>query len=177
MYFCAVNNSDKDMTNTKTRTIGGLVLADALLIGAACVVPAASHLLALPLYMLNPMLALLLAGMLMESRLLAKYQSVNGFVLALLMPAVSCMVTGMPAPAKMVCMVAELTTVAALFGWLSRSWKVLPAVLTAIVGGKVVYYALKAIVIAPAVLVDTNLWLQLAVVLLWGGMFALLYRK
>ena len=77
----------------------------------------------------------------------------------------------------MVCMVAELATVAALFSVLSRRWKVLPAVLTAIVAGKLVYYGLKAVVVAPAVLVGTDLWLQLAVVILWGGLFAMLFRK
>ena len=146
----------KDMTNTRTLGVGGLLLLDAMLVGAACVVPAASHVLALPLYMLNPMLALLLA---------------------VLMPVVSCMVTGMPAPAKMVCMVAELATVAALFGVLARRWKVLPAVLTAVLAGKGVYYALKALVMAPAVLVGTAWWVQIAAVLLWGGLFAMLYKR
>lgn len=160
-----------NMTNTRTMSVGGLLLLDVVLIGAACVVPAVSHVLAFPLYRLNPMLALLLAGMLVGK------DWRNGLLLAVLMPAVSCMVTGMPTPTKMVCMVAELATVAALFGVLSRRWKVLPAVLTAIVAGKVVYYGLKAVVVAPAVLVGTDLWLQLAVVLLWGGLFALLFRK
>ena len=156
MYFCSMKYDIKDMTNTRTLGVGGLLLLDAMLVGAACVVPAASHVLALPLYMLNPMLALLLA---------------------VLMPVVSCMVTGMPAPAKMVCMVAELATVAALFGVLARRWKVLPAVLTAVLAGKGVYYALKALVMAPAVLVGTAWWMQIAAVLLWGGLFALLYKR
>ena len=161
----------KDMTNTRTLGVGGLLLLDAMLAGAACVVPAASHVLALPLYMLNPMLALLLAGMLVGK------DWRNGLLLAVLMPVVSCMATGMPAPAKMVCMVAELATVAALFGVLARRWKVLPAVLTAVLAGKGVYYALKALVMAPAVLVGTAWWMQIAAVLLWGGLFALLYKR
>ena len=53
----------------------------------------------------------------------------------------------------------------------------LPAVLTAIVAGKMVYYAMKALVIAPAVLVGTEWWMQLGTVLVWGGLFALLYRR
>ncbi len=161
----------KDMTNTRTMRVGGLLLLDAVMVGAACMVPAVSHVVALPLYMLNPMLALLLAGMLVGK------DWRNGLLLALLMPVVSCLVTGMPAPAKMVCMVAELATVAALFGVLSRRWKALPAVLTAIVAGKVVYYGMKVVIVAPAVLVGTDMWLQLAVVILWGGLFALLFRK
>lgn len=156
---------------SKSNSIVRLAALDAVLLTFACLIPAASHLLVVPLYMLNPMLALLLVGMLLGK------DTRNALVLAVLLPLVSSLLTGMPAPAKMVCMVAELATVAALFSVLSRRWKVLPAVLTAIVAGKVVYYGLKAVVVAPAVLVGTDLWLQLAVVLFWGGLFALLFRK
>ncbi len=156
---------------SKSNSIVRLAALDAVLLTFACLIPAASHLLVVPLYMLNPMLALLLVGMLLGR------DWKNALVLAVLMPLASCLLTGMPAAPKMVCMVAELATVAALFGVLSRRWKVLPAVLTAIVAGKLVYYGLKAVVVAPAVLVGTDLWLQLAVVLFWGGLFALLFRK
>lgn len=156
---------------SKSNSIVRLAALDAVLLTFACLIPAASHLLVVPLYMLNPMLALLLVGMLLGK------DTRNALVLAVLLPLESSLLTGMPAPAKMVCMVAELATVAALFNVLSRRWKVLPAVLTAIVAGKLVYYGLKAVVVAPAVLVGTDLWLQLAVVILWGGLFALLFRK
>jgi hypothetical protein len=144
---------------------------DTVLVALACLVPAASHLFAVPLYMANPMLALLLAGMLIGE------DWRNALVLAVLMPLVSCVLTGMPAAGKMVCMMAELATVATLFGWLSRRWQVLPAVLVSVLAAKVVYYALKAVVVAPVVLVGTEWWMQLAAVLLWGGLFAMLYRK
>ena len=156
---------------SKSNSIVRLAALDAVLLTFACLIPAASHLLVVPLYMLNPMLALLLVGMLLGK------DTRNALVLAVLLPLESSLLTGMPAPAKMVCMVAELATVAALFNVLSRRWKVLPAVLTAIVAGKLVYYGLKAVVVAPAVLVGTDLWLQLAVVILWGGLFAMLFRK
>lgn len=154
----------------KSQSIVRFAAFDAVLLTLACLIPTASHLLAVPLYKLNPMLALLLAGMLMGR------DWRNALVLAVLMPLVSCVVVGMPAAPKMVCMVAELATVAGLFTVLSRRWAVLPAVLTAIVAGKVVYYALKAAVLAPAVLVGTEWWMQLGAVIVWGGLFALLYR-
>ena len=153
------------------RIIARLVVLDLVVLTVACLVPTVSHLLALPLYMLNPMLALLLAGMLLGR------DWRNALVLAVLMPLVSCLVTGMPAAPKMVCMMAELATVATLFGWLSRRWAVLPAVLTAVLAGKVVYYVLKAVVIAPAVLVGTAWWMQLGAVVLWCGLFALIYKS
>ena len=148
-----------------------LALTDMALLGVACLVPSVSHLLALPLYMLNPMLALLLVGLLIGR------DWRNAIVLAVLMPLVSCLVTGMPAAPKMVCMMAELATVATMFGWLQRKWAVLPAVLTAVLAGKAVYYALKAVVIAPAVLVGTAWWMQLGAVVLWCGLFTLVYKS
>ena len=144
---------------------------DVALVGAACLIPTVSHLLAVPLYMLNPMLALLLAGLLLGR------DWRNALLLAVLMPLASSLIAGMPASPKMVCMMAELATVATLFGVLSRRWAVLPAVLTAVLVGKVVYYALKAVVIAPAVLVGTAWWLQLGAVALWCGVFVLIYRQ
>ena len=160
------------MENTKIRTLIPYAVADAALIAAACLIPALSHAAALPLYKLNPMLALLLAGM-----AVGKADWRNGLLLAVAMPLVSCLVAGMPTAGKMVCMVAELATVAGLFGVLQKHWKTLPAVLVAAVAGKGVYYALKALIVAPAVLVGTNWLLQAAVLLLWCGLFAMLCKK
>ena len=159
------------MENVKSNKLMRLALTDMALLGVACLVPSVSHLLALPLYMLNPMLALLLVGLLIGR------DWRNALVLAVLMPLVSSLVAGMPAAPKMVCMMAELATVATMFGWLQRKWAVLPAVLTAVLAGKVVYYALKAVVIAPAVLVGTAWWMQLGAVVLWCGLFTLVYKS
>ena len=172
LYICIRNAKHKTTTMAlKSKSIVGLTLLDAALLTLACLIPAASHLLAVPLYMLNPMLALLLAGMLLGR------DWRNALVLAVLLPLMSCLLTGMPSAAKMVCMVAELATVAALFGWLQNKWAVLPAVLTAVVAGKAVYYGMKAMVMAPAVLVGTAWWMQLGTVVVWTGLFAMLYNK
>ena len=159
------------MIATKTNPIVKYAVLDTVLVTLACLVPAASHLFAVPLYVANPMLALLLAALLLGR------DWKNALVLAVLMPLASCLLTGMPAAPKMVCMMAELATVATLFGALSRRWKVLPAVLVSLLAAKGVYYALKAVVLAPAVLVGTEWWLQLAAVVLWGGLFAMLYKR
>lgn len=161
------------MENTiqKRGTLWQTLVVDAALLTAACLIPAASHLLALPLYMLNPMLALLLAGILMSR----DWQNV--LAMSVLLPLVSFLMTGMPAAPKMLCMMAELATVAAATSLLCRRWAALPSVLVAIVAGKAVYYLLKAAVIAPAVLVGTDWKLQLLSVLLWGGLFALLSNR
>ena len=85
-----------------TQSILRVAVIDLLLTAAACFIPTASHLLALPLYMLNPMLALLLAGMLLGR------DWRGALVLALLMPLVSSIVTGMPSTGKMFCMTVKL---------------------------------------------------------------------
>ena len=93
----------------KSNCMVRLTALDAVLLTLACLIPAASHLLAVPLYMLNPMLALLLVGVLLGK------DWRNALVLAVLLPLVSCLLAGMPTAPKMVCMMAELATVAGLF--------------------------------------------------------------
>lgn len=162
---------EEKVQKTDSRAIGRMVSMDAILLTVACLIPAASHLLAAPLYMLNPMLMLLMAGILLGR------DWRNSLVLAVLLPAVSCLLTGMPAAPKMLCMMAELVTVASLFSQLQRNWKVWPSMLVAVLAGKGVYYVLKAVVLMPAVLVGTAWWIQLGTVLLWSGLFAMLYRR
>lgn len=168
MYFCT--QIIKMMIDATTKPIVKLAVLDTVLVAAACLIPAASHLFAVPLYVLNPMLALLLAGVILGR------DWRNALMLAVLMPLVSSLLTGMPAAPKMVCMMAELVTVAGLFHLLSRRWNAVVSVF-AILAGKVVYYALKAVVIAPAVLVGTEWWMQLLAVALWGGLFVVIYKR
>ena len=98
----------------KSNSIIRLAALDAVLLTLVCLIPAASHLLAVPLYMLNPMLALLLAGVLLGK------DWRNARVLAVLLPLVSCLLVGMPTAPKMVSMMAVLATVAGLLHLLSR---------------------------------------------------------
>ena len=153
----------------KTRSLWQLALIDVALLTAACLIPAASHLTQVRLFLFNPMMALLLAGMLLGR------DWRNALVLAVLMPVVSCLLTGMPTAAKAVCMAAQLVTIAAMFGWLKRKWAVLPAVLTAIVAGTTVYYGLKLLLMG--VLFSSNSLMLAAASLLWGLLFAMLYKK
>ena len=96
MYFCSCFKRHKMMNAISNKgSLVRLVATDAAMLALACLIPAASHLLAVPLYRLNPMLALLLAGMLLGK------DWRNGLLLAVLLPSVSCLVTGMPAAPKM----------------------------------------------------------------------------
>ncbi len=155
----------------KTSAIIDVVIIDVILLTAACLIPTVSHLLAVPLYKLNPMLALLLMGILLGR------DWRNALLLAVLMPFTSYLLVGMPTAPKMFCMMAELATVVGVFSSTSRHWNVMVSIITAIMAGKCVYYLLKACTIAPAVLVDTAWWIQLGVVILWGVLFGMIYKK
>ena len=156
---------------TTTQSLTRTAILNVTILTIACLIPAASHLLAMPLYVLNPMLALLMASILIVR------DGRNALLMAVLLPSVSFIFTGMPSALKMICMITELATVATLFDWLKRRWAVLPAMLISVIAAKVVYYALKALIIAPAVLVSTQWTIQLLTILLWTGIFSILYKK
>lgn len=159
------------ITISKTSVVLRTVAVDALLLTAACLVPVASHAFSLPLYQLNPMALCLLLGMALVG------DRRNGVLLAVLMPVVSMLVTGMPVPAKCLCMVAELLTIVAVYALMSNRIRPLLSVLTAMLCGKVVYYLLKALIISQAVLVGTSVWLQMATIVVYGLAFAFLAKK
>ena len=163
-----------NVTVSKTKSVVRVAITDAVILGVVCAVPALSHVLALPLYKMNPMLLCLLAGMLLVR------DRRNAFLLALLMPTVSMLVSGMPVAMKALCMTGELLTIVGVMQALNgkrRAKNVLLSVMLAILAGKVVYYVLKAIVIAPAVLIETDVWLQLAVAVVYGLGYGLLKLK
>lgn len=167
-------------TRLKNNTIVRTALIDSVLLATACLIPTLSHLTALPLYQLNPMLLVLLAGMLfVPSR-------ANTMLLALLLPTVSMLAVGMPTPLKAVCMVAEMLTIVSLFSLLQRRWatttpKLFASLLAAMLCGKITYYALKALLIAPATLISTPIALQatvtLCAALLFCAAHSLLHRN
>lgn len=148
-------------TTLKDLTLWRIVATDAVLLTVACLVPTLSHLLSFPLYWLNPMLLVLLVGMLLVG------DRRNAFLLAVLLPTVSMLAVGMPTPIKALCMVVELSTVVFVSGrlqaWNGRFATSLAAILLAVLCGKGVYYLLKALLLAPATLVSTPLWVQLLV--------------
>ena len=162
------------ITTLTTKPLWRTLLVDALLAGAVCLIPWL-HVYAPWAVALNPMLFLLLAGMMLVPG------RGNAFFLALLLPAFSALVVGMPTPMKAICMVAEFSTVVAVYSLAAPKTQTLPkllhSMLLAMLAGKVVYYGLKAILIAPAVLIGTDVWIQVGSMLLWGGLFAVVITK
>jgi len=157
------------------------LLTDGLLLLAACSIPAVSHLFALPLYQLNPMLLILLSGMLLVR------DSRNAYLLAVLLPVVSMLVVGMPSAAKCLCMVAEYGVVVTGTLWALRSrnhWVRFGGILLTLMGSKVAYYTLKMLLLSPATfagspdaLVGTPLLVQMVPILAAALLMPLLARK
>ena len=163
-----------------------IALIDAVAIGIACLIPTLSHLTALPLYRLNPMMLVLLGGM------LAVGDRRNAMLLAVLLPTVSMLAVGMPAPAKALCMVAEMLTLVSVATWLEHtrsrtadshgwSWKRFAATtattLCAMLCGKIVYYGLKALLLPSAALVGTPIATQALTMVAAAGLYALILNR
>ena len=161
-------------TQTKEQSLARTLIIDLLLLSAACLVPTVSHLLSWPLYRLNPMLLMLLGALLLVR------DRRNAYLMAVLLPVVSMVAVGMPTLPKAVCMAAEFATVVFLIGrmssWGTRFFASFGSTVIAIVGGKCVYYLLKALIVSPAALVTTPLWIQGLSVAGAALIFAALYR-
>ena len=130
---------------------------DAVIVGLALLIPTMSHLTALPVYQLHPMMLMLLAGMLLvDSR-------INSLLLALALPFVSYWLVGMPSAMKAVCMAAELATLTSVFLLVrGKRTTMLPtwfSLLLAMACSKGVYYLLKSLLVG-GVLVETSLSVQ-----------------
>ena len=107
-------------------------------------VPAASHLFNIPIYYIEPMRVMLVLALLYSNRW-------NAYVLALVLPLFSFLVSGHPAPVKMLIIMAELLLNAWLFLLFYRNTK-MPFLSTfgSIIISKVFCYAMYLIVFSMA---------------------------
>ena len=161
---------------TLRKSLWRTLSADTLLLAGVCLLPWI-HVAAPWLVQFNPMLLLLLAGMIVVD------SHRNAFLLAVLLPIVPMLIVGVPTPWRALCMMAELVTVVAVFPWLSRQvhtpnrWlSQTVAMVAAMLLGKGIYYALKSLVVGATAVVGTPWTLQLVVVLISAGLFAALKR-
>ena len=155
---------------SKSRTLIRVAVIDFILLAAICLVPALSHLAAFPFYKLNPMLLCLLLSMALVNN---RY---NSLLMAVLLPFVSMLICGMPTFERMVCMVAELSTIVALYGVVYKGKNRMLSLFTSIVAGKIVYYLLKYAIVSPSLLVTTNWVVQLLVVIAYVLFFEFIVR-
>lgn len=143
------------------RRHGQVVLLDFALLAGIFLLPSLSHLLALPIYLLEPMRVAVLIALLFTHR-------ANAWLVAVMLPLASFWMSGHPEPVKAVLMGVEFSVLIAAYGALRHTVR-LPAVFAmgaAIVIGKTVYYGSKALVLSvgwlSGTLVSTPWTLQLA---------------
>jgi len=134
------------------------LIFDITFILAIVYLPSLSHLLAIPLYRLEPMRMLLILALPFTGRR-------NAYFLALILPLASFLTSGHPLPAKALLMTGELLANVWLFWWLMRRFSSpLGAMLGGITLSKLGYYGAKLALIQMAMLgpplISTPLWLQ-----------------
>ncbi len=148
-------------------------MVDVVLLVVLCLVPTISHFTTLPLVAMEPIRIALFAVMLLTA------SRSNTYVMAIALPVVSCLISGMPTPAIAGIMAVELSVNVLLFHLLScrKGMKIFPAMLLSIVGAKAVYYLFKALLLAPVVLIGTALWRQALLAVVFAIVYALLARR
>jgi hypothetical protein len=108
------------------------------------IVPAASHLFKFPVYYIEPMRVMLVLALLYSSRW-------NAYALALVLPLFSFLVSGHPAPVKMMIIMAELALNAWLFLYLyQKTRKSFLSAFGSILISKVFCYAMYLLVFSMA---------------------------
>ena len=165
------------------------LLADAVALAFVLVVPALSHLTAMPFYLIDPMRIAAL-GVLLATR-----DWKNSLALAVLLPVFSMLVSGHPVFPKCLLISVELGANVLLLEWfsrmLSRLWASRSGISAGLVTGvaafasilvsKGLYYLLKLAVISfgwlQMDLVSTALWIQLVVAVAISLIFALVAAR
>ena len=186
------------MATVASKKALGIGLTDAVALLFVLVVPALSHLTAVPFYLLDPMRLAVLGA------LLASRSRVNGLVLAVALPLVSFAISGHPVFPKCLVIAVELSVNVLLFSCLVHaftarlssgagdgasvdlsgrvlSFRIGLAAFISILLSKTVYYGLKALVLGAGLmqmeLVSTALWVQLVVAVLISAGFAIIGRS
>jgi hypothetical protein len=138
-------------------------------------IPALSHMLSFPLYLIEPMRIVVILA-------LVHTHKANALLLAATLPFFTMLVSGHPIPPKAILISGELViNVLLFFVLLNITKSKFAAILSSIVLSKGIYYLAKYIIIQMAVinsgLVSTSLWIQLATTLLFSIYVAVLFKK
>jgi len=160
------------LTNDRKATS---LLFDLVAIAFIYFVPAISHMLNVPLYLLEPMRIILILAMVHTHK-------VNAYVLAATIPFFTFLVSGHPILPKAFLISGELVLNVFLFFALLRAFKVkFTAIAISIILSKMVYYLLKFSLIQAAVLemglVTTPIWIQLVMTIIFASYVAFFFRK
>lgn len=145
------------------------------MLGVIYLLPTTSHLLAFPLYLLDPMRIVIFASILISNN---KY---NSYLLAATIPLFSYFVGGHPIFLKSFIISIELLANVILFWLLLKRWKnVFLVTLTSIIAAKIIYYAIKLLFVElgwiQMDIISTSFSLQ-TIVALTISFFMLILKK
>ena len=138
-------------------------------------VPTISHLIALPVYFIEPMRMMLVFALVHTNKK-------NAYLIALTLPIFSFLISAHPVLPKMLLITFELSLNVFLFYLFSKKMKnIFPAILLSIVLSKLVYYLIKFGMINLAIiksgLISTPIYIQLITTLVFSTYLYLVYRK
>jgi hypothetical protein len=138
------------------------IIFDIVALGFIFLMPAFSHMLAFPLYFIEPMRIMVILAMVHTHRN-------NAYLLALALPLFSFVMSGHPILVKAVIISLELMVMAGVFYLLKKYLHIFAAIFSAIIISKVFYFAVKFIVPLKAMqslgygsFFEFSLWIQLA---------------
>lgn len=137
-------------------------------------VPTISHLLNIPLYLVEPMRIMLILAIVHTSKK-------NAYIIALTLPLFSFLISAHPNIFKVLLITAELVLNVWLFFELSKRTNKFVAMLSSILISKIFYYLLKFGLISFAILqtglISTPIYLQLITSVVFSGYLFFIIRR
>ncbi len=151
------------------------VLIDLFALSFIYYVPTISHLISLPLYLIEPMRLMLIIALVHSSK-------ANAYLLALTLPLFSFIISGHPVFPKMLLITFELVFNVVLFFGLTKKIKyIFPSILLSIILSKVAYYIIKfgliKITIIHSDLFSTPIYIQVITSLVFSSYLYIFYKK
>lgn len=138
------------------------VIFDFVALGFIFLMPAFSHMLAFPLYFIEPMRIMVVLAM-------AHTHRNNAYLLALALPLFSFVMSGHPMLVKAVIISLELMVMTGIFYLLKKYISIFAAIFSAVIISKLFYFAVKFFVPLKAMqslgygnFFEFSLWIQLA---------------
>jgi hypothetical protein len=165
--------------NTTTRTLDSLqirsIIFDIIAISFIYFVPTISHLLSLPVYLIEPMRLMLILALVHTTKQ-------NAYILALSMPLFSFLLSAHPVFPKMLLITFELGLNVFLFHLLvSKFRNTFFPILISILGSKTIYYILKFGLIQFAILksglISTPILIQVVMAVIFSSYLFFFYKK
>ena len=151
------------------------IIFDIIAISFIYFVPTISHVLSLPVYLIEPMRLMLVLALVHTTKQ-------NAYILAVTMPLFSFLISAHPVFPKMLLITFELSLNVFLFHLLLTKFKnTFFPIFLSIIGSKAVYYILKFGLIQLAILksglVSTPILIQSIMALIFSGYLFFFYKK